>query len=465
MIYLKTSVGIEIRQDDMVISCLRSNFSGSVFTDFTRIHGYATRERQEVRREIDAYFRAQKLNRENVTVGIPRSEAIIRHLDLPREVEDNLKQVVQYQVQSFEPTEEEKSYYDYVRFASAPEDKRIHVLVVMIKKALLEDYIELLRELGLRPARITVGSVALAGLFLQSGVDPDDKTHLLADLRPGGMEILAMKGRALVYSRDVALEAENQWKSAFMKELENVAAKIRLGPEDAIEKIVLTGEASEAARQELQDTLGDCDLMGGHIRVEMPAHTRMHVNEAAVSIGLANAGILRRPTYGLNLLPADLRTRQTRWAYAPSILLGTVTLLLLLGFAFRPIVQGRVLERRLDQEISGLSARVEQAKSVRAEAEALEKKVSYIEGLTRRSDMNLEILQELTTLLPSDSFLNVYRNTDCTIQLSGSGNDGPGLIPRLERSRLLAGVQQRGTIFKDPQTGKDRFNFEAKCER
>ena len=40
MIYLKTSVGIEMRGDDMLISSLQSNFSGGVFTHFKRIAGY-----------------------------------------------------------------------------------------------------------------------------------------------------------------------------------------------------------------------------------------------------------------------------------------------------------------------------------------------------------------------------------------------------------------------------------------
>ena len=114
MIYLKTSVGIEMRKEDLVISCLRSNFSKGVFTHFKRIPAYRTRDVEEVRKEIESYFNSQRLSRENIVLGIPRSDAVIRHLDLPREVEDNLKQVMLYQVQSFEPTEEEKFYFDYV---------------------------------------------------------------------------------------------------------------------------------------------------------------------------------------------------------------------------------------------------------------------------------------------------------------------------------------------------------------
>ena len=79
--------------------------------------------------------------------------------------------------------------------------------------------------------------------------------------------------------------------------------------------------------------------------------------------------------------------------------------------------------------------------------------------------MNLEVLQELTAILPPDTFLTVYNNRNGSIQLAGSSSSAPDLIPQLEKSALLKDVVQRGTIFKDAQTGKDRFNFEAKLER
>src|SRR5438034_4378533 len=114
MIYLKNSIGIELRGEDMVVTCLSSNFSGEVFTHFKRVAGYRARERAEVRAELEQFFRTRRLGRDNIVLGLPRADALIRHLDLPREVEDNLAQVVLYQVQSLEPSEDEKFHHDYV---------------------------------------------------------------------------------------------------------------------------------------------------------------------------------------------------------------------------------------------------------------------------------------------------------------------------------------------------------------
>src|SRR5512136_2466171 len=158
MIYLKTSIGVEIRQDDLLISSLQRNLAGAVFTHFKRIAGYRLRERAEVQREMDQFFRSNGLSRDNVVLGIPRRDFVIRHLDLPLEVADNLKQVVLYQVQSFEPTEEEKFYYDFFPLKLNQGSKKLVVLLVMVKRAILDAHLALMHELGIRPVTVTAGA-------------------------------------------------------------------------------------------------------------------------------------------------------------------------------------------------------------------------------------------------------------------------------------------------------------------
>ena len=93
MIYLKTSVGIELRGEDMLISSLQSNFSGDVFTHFRRIADYGRQDKESLRQEVLNFFRTAGLSKDNVVLGIPRKDIVLRYLDLPSEVEDNLKQV------------------------------------------------------------------------------------------------------------------------------------------------------------------------------------------------------------------------------------------------------------------------------------------------------------------------------------------------------------------------------------
>jgi len=141
MIYIRNSVGVEVRGQDLMISCVQSNLSAGVFTHFRRVSQYRQRDHAEVQKDVDQFFRVSRASRENVTLGLPRGDVVIRYLDLPAEVSDNLKQVVSYQVQSYEPTEEEKYYYDFAPLKQAAGTKRIQVLLVMIKRAILDGYL------------------------------------------------------------------------------------------------------------------------------------------------------------------------------------------------------------------------------------------------------------------------------------------------------------------------------------
>jgi hypothetical protein len=103
----------------------------------------------------------------------------------------------------------------------------------------------------------------------------------------------------------------------------------------------------------------------------------------------------------------------------------------------------------------------------RAQAWSLDKGVDSTGALLFRHDQNLEIMKELTSLLPPDAVLATYRNRDCAIQLIGlfPPSSSYDLMEKLEKSPLLKDVTSVGTIYVDPSTGKERAMFAAKCEK
>jgi Tfp pilus assembly protein PilN len=465
MIYLKTSIGIELRGEDMLISSLQSNFSGGVFTHFKRIANYRIRDKEDVRQEVHFFFKLNRLSKDNVVLGIPRRDMVLRYLDLPPEVSDDLKQVIRYQVQSFEPTEEDRFYYDYIQLGKIGPQKRLSILLVMVRKTLLDERLQLLHWLGIRPVSVIGSSMGLSNVFLQNRKDLQDKTYILADLSTSALEIAALRHGEFAYSREVPKGSDQSWRDLILSEVGEAASKMRLGAEDTIEKIVLAGESSESAQEDIRASIADCELLKTSIRFAVPEENAPHVQEAASALGLALTGMAHRPSIRMNLLPTELRIRQSRLAYVPAAIFGLALMGLLLALGFRQTVQEEKLVGELDQETMRLKVPVDRARSIQLKAEELEKRVKSIEEILGKRDLNLEILQELTVILPPDTFLNTYHYRDGTVQLTGASGSSSDLIPKLEKSPLLKDVVPRGSIFKDPQTGKDRFNFEAKLEK
>jgi Tfp pilus assembly protein PilN len=466
MIYLKGSVGIEIRGEDLLLASLQSNFSPGVFTAFMRITGYCQKPVEEVRNSINSFFRSKGLHRDNIILGIPRSDIVLRHLDFPAEVEDNLKQVVQYQAQSFEPSEEEKFYFDFVALKDKPGAKRISVLLAMVKKSILDERLKQLRIFDIRPVRVMVGSLALANLFVRGRKDLGGKTFILANLTAAGIEITALRNGNVVYNHEMLKGETTAWRQPLLGALEMALSKIRLDPDETIEKVMLSGDEAEAARGEIKEVLSDCELVSKEFKFETTHEYRPHLQEASLPLSLAYSGIVRRPSFAINLLPAALRIRKTRWVYVPAILLGLIILLLLAGLGFRRTIQEQVLSRKLDREIASLQANVDRVRAIKSQSEDLQKKIQTMEDVLNKRNKNLEVLRELTSIIPQDTYLTAYSmNREGTISISGIGPAPEALISQLEGSPLLKDVKQKGTSYVDPSTGKIRFTFEIKLER
>ncbi len=466
MIYLKTSVGVELRGEDLLIASLQSNYSDSVFTHFVRFAGYRQRNPEDLKREIHAFFKSKGLNRENIVLGIPRKDIVLRYLDLPAEVADNLKQVVQYQVQSFEPTDEDKFYHDYTLISGNGAGKRLTVMLAMVRKTMLDEILGFLLSVGIRPGTVICGSMGLANLLLQNDKNRLDKTFILGDLNTSSLEIAALRQGALVYSKEVPRADQVAWQDIVLRETDEAASKIRLGPEGTIEKIVLTGESSESACAEIQEVLPDCDLMRNCIAaLNVPNENRPKMQEAASALGLAYTGLNRRPAIKINLLPQDRRIQQSRWGYIPAAILGLVIIGLLCALAYRGTVQNRALASELDRQIQILKKPVERVQAYRTQSDVLNKKIKSMEELLGGRDMNLEILRELTTILPNDTYLQSYRCVDGLLTISGFSSSASDLIPKLEKSPLLKDVVAKGVIYKDASVGKERFTFEARLEK
>jgi Tfp pilus assembly protein PilN len=464
MIYLKTGIGIEPRGNDLLIASLEGNFSGGTFTHFARIADYATRPADEVRREIQRFFREKGIGRDNIVLGIPRREVLLREIDLPAEVRDDLRQVLSYQVQSYAPTDEESYYFDHLPLDDGARAGKITVMLVMVRKSVVDGYLRLLAGFELHPAVVIPASMGLANLFLAGTKGADHKTCLLADCGTRSLEILALRGGKLVHSREAPGGDGRSRGDLLVDEVSEALSRMRLGPGDTIDRIVLTGESSAALREEIRARIPDSELLEESLRIAAPLETRGHLREAAATLGLAHTGSAGSPALRVNLLPPEIRLRRMRWAHIPAAVLGGVILLLLAALALRPMVQNRVLASALDREIEALREPVGRVQALQREAEELERKAGAMEALLSSRNRNLEILQQLTLGLPSDTFLTSYSNRDGTIQLVGLSGSSSELIPLLERSPLLRDVAQKGTIYRDTQTGRDRFTFEAKLE-
>ena len=464
MIYLKTGVGIELRGDDILLAAVQSNFSKAAFTRFLRIADYQRFTRADLRGAIDRFFRDNGLGRESVVLGVSRKDCVIRYLDLPLEVKDNLGEVVRYQVQAFEPTEEDGFYYDYALLESAPGHKRLNILLAMVRKSFLDRQLAMLRELGIIPLIVAFGSAGLANMYLASRKDAGDKTFLIADAGKSEMELFVLRNGQFAYSREVQKNDAQSWGNLFLGEINEAAARLRLGPDSVLEKIALTGESSRAVYEETRESISDCEILERSFPLAAAETSRQLIHEAAAVCGLAFTAIAPRPAVRLNLLPSDLKRRRGRLGIAVAAALGAIILLMLAGIGLIEPIQNSRRLALLEAETKKLEAPVRVVRSLEAQEEKLAAQRKQMTELLSDDDRNLDILKYLTETLPDDTFLTNYVNTSGAIMLSGESGSYSDLSARLEKSPLLKDVVPRGSVNRNPATGRETFTLDAKLK-
>ena len=114
MFNLDSAVGVQIRGNSLVFATVAKGFQDYVLKGCAVVEHYKELPPSDLYAWIQQFGEANGFDRENVILGLPRDQVVIRQIELPLEVEENLDQVVRFQVEKFQPVEEGQSYCDYI---------------------------------------------------------------------------------------------------------------------------------------------------------------------------------------------------------------------------------------------------------------------------------------------------------------------------------------------------------------
>ncbi len=103
-----------------------------------------------------------RASRANVTLCIPKSWAVIKNVEFPSTVRDNLPDVVSYEMDRLTPFTRDEAMYDYRILRE--DSGRLSLMVVAARANMITPYIEALRERGCDVVRVTLNLSGLGTL-------------------------------------------------------------------------------------------------------------------------------------------------------------------------------------------------------------------------------------------------------------------------------------------------------------
>ena len=414
------------------------------------IHAFTVEGQEQPAAVLKAELESRRIRGRKARVGISRSLAVVKTLELPPVGDGNLAQMVGYELERHLPFPAEEACFDFTRLPGV-KDGPLEALVVAAERRTVDRALRRLEEADLRPVSLTVAAHDLIALLgRRSHADRAVWLHRAGE----EVSLLLLEGRQLRLSRSLPWTetetlGEEVRKSLTFLRWGNLAA------------LWVSGDESRVL--ETSPTLSDLAPVTPPPFSPAAARAIADLGNRANGLALLALGAAlgpRRPS--LNLLPEALRPRQFTAAQLTTIAASVITALLGLSVVF---VQGYQDQRdlsHLTQAIRALDPEVRAVERLGAELERKRRLLATVKSLEESSLKPLPLLRELTEIIPPDAWLTTLSLDAKGVELTGQAAAANQLIPLLENSPRLAKVEFASPVTK--ARDKEQFRIRANWE-
>jgi Tfp pilus assembly protein PilN len=340
--------------------------------------------------EYGAFVRRHGLAHVGATVLLPRRDVIVRQIQLPGVADQDLAAAVEFQMDGLHPFAEGDAVSSWARLPGSPA-----VMVAITRRSVMERFLALFGEAGVK-----------VGCFSCSAAAIYSARRIFGDtVAP---ELLAFEPAA--GSHGIEVYGESPVRPVF-------SAAFDLAPERALA------------------------LAGSELRLpqEMAARSFDDVFQVAAALPYA-AGISSAcPAHvlDLNLLPADQRQATSSLLWIPSVALAAAIVILAVALGFSPEYQNRAFVKSLEAEIAKLQPATNQSSTLDKQIETARRRTATLIEFRSRSKQDMDVLSELTRILPPPTWLNSLEVTRTQINLAGETEQTAPLLRVIDDSALF----------------------------
>lgn len=396
-------------------------------------------------------------SRADVTLGIPKSWTIIRTAEFPSTVKEHLPAVVAYEMDRITPFTAEEAFFDFKVLKESGE--RLTVLVLAAKTEMITPYLDALKENGLTVERVTVNLAGMRTLcsYMDRGqnsifVKVDEKEYEGALCRNGSL--------FSVFTHTFAGKDEDSKVERLSSEINSILGNTQTGGKT---RIVAWFKDRSPSLKELFKlrlnmplaVLGETDT-----RVRFSSTPPREVPHDAVGSMLES---LWPKADGFNLLKKGVVAK-----HKTPVGLTLLLVFALLGMGALYTVQPLKVEQNrlkdIEVQIAPKKQEVKKIEALKKEAEALEVEIATIGQFKESRPSSLNIMKELTTIIPKTTWLTRLRITDTTVEIEGNSASATELLPKLEGSKLFRKAEFASPTFRDAKTAQERFNIKMEVE-
>ncbi len=513
------SIGVVFKKDEMVLVALKQGIADYQLEGYRILPFLDLKDEereQSILHNIERFVQAYKGGRDNIFVTLPRDMALVQFLQMPAAAEENLGQTLGFEIDRYTPFVYDDVYFDWHVTGRQPEGGMITVMLVTIKRTIVDQYLDLFAKLDLRPQAVEISTTALCNAFFkyqgalerlqdgawlrESGIINDRMLGYIEKASPKAAgflrgepsqepevrsisvlvdffdsstcELAVLANNALCHSQVLALQPPGSQVTQ-LEEIQDAGRKALIYLPAAVQEGTLPLHFQLSGREmprDLLDTAPEAESETFSISRTLPVQygkfSEESFSETLPVLFMPSAAAvrgLRGTTFDINLIPANRRPRRKkskRKLVAAAALIAVLAVLS--SFTAN---RNMAMEKRLTvltAEVNGLRKKAQKIEDQLAEAERREKFIKAMKAIRGDDVSKLLLLEELTRLVPNDSWLTEfkYKAEEKKARISGFAVSAAKLIPILEESPLFDSVKFSTVITTDRRSGKERFRIE-----
>ncbi len=367
------------------VSAVRVRPTGARALGGFSIENAAQQPAAEWGRTYAAFVNKLGLNHIVATVLLPREDVILRLVPVPGVSDKDLPAAIGFQMDGLHPYAENEVVASWSRLPGTST-----VLVAIARRPALERYGAWFSEAGIKVAAFTCAPVAIYSarrLFLPAAPPP----VLALEESNGRIELYGESPSHPLFSAvfDAAPE----------RTIALACAELRLDP--------------------LTETRSFHALVGA---------------EPALAYAAALVGACPHLCLDMNLLPAELRASNSRALWIPTGVAAGLALMAAAALAAYPAIEDRRYLHSLNAEIEKIRPRALQAARLDQEADTARKQTLLLDQVRRRSKMDIDVVGEMTRILPPPIWLNTLEITRTQVTVAGEAEQAAPLLKQIDAS-------------------------------
>jgi general secretion pathway protein L len=461
------SLGIDLKQDHLVLTLLRKSIGRMDLVDYG-VYPISSETQKEDREAqvislVNTFISKHQIDRERVSVAMPREKVIARFIRLPVAAKENLTKVLEYEMPKYTPFERGEIYFDYCLLKE--EKDWLHLFAVFARKTEVDPYVSLLKKMGIQPNSIQIPSVAALNLFFYNKGGSENETSVLIDVAEPFFEMNLVQGKNWRESFHLPLPKER-------KEAKMISTFKRSGDVDSPANSTFFVYGLSADETILTNLKEANELKG----VLLPPMDRIQGERQGskphgiyASIGIPLRGLIT-PWVDLNLLPPEMRKKVRQIGKPLLILLTSLALFFGLTWGAGMVIHYKKEWNAVNVEIRNRRPEVEALEKLQKQKDDRRKEMAELDQIRSGEVSKVDVLGELTRVLPETTWIWNLKYNGKEIELSGFADSASDLIPLLDKSPLFEKVEFMAPVTKEMQMRgdgnkeKERFKIKARIE-